>query len=82
MINTIDLSIMGKYPIDWLIFKFALQLTFWIDINALRVLFEFILLNAEHLAVPVLVLQNVRILLTLEPRVLQIEEDWLGRATL
>ena len=41
-------------------------------------LLELVFLYAKHLAVPVLVLQDVGVLLTFEPRVLQVKENWLG----
>ena len=50
------------------------KLTLWIDVDALRVLLLVVLLDAEDLAVPVLVLQDVSVLLALQPRVLQVEK--------
>ena len=41
-----------------------------------------VLLDAEHLAVAVLVLQDVSILLALEPRVLQVKQEWFIGAAL
>lgn len=41
-----------------------------------------ILLDAEDLAVAILILQDVGVLLTLQPTVLQIEQKWLVGAAL
>ena len=42
-------------------------LTLWININALRVHLLVVLLDAEHLAVPVLVLKDMGVLLSFQP---------------
>ena len=48
-----------------------------VDVDGLGVLLLVVLVDAEDPAVAVLVLQDVRVLLALQPRVLQVEQDRL-----
>ena len=57
------------------------QLTLRINVNTFWMLLLVVLVDAERLAVTVLVLQNVRILLAFQPRVLQVEQNGLFNAS-
>ena len=57
-------------------------LTLWIYVYALWMLLALVFLYAKDLAVPILVLENMCILLTLQPRVLQIKKDRLVHSAL
>ncbi len=49
-----------------------------VDVDGRRVLLLLVLLNIENLAVPVLVLQDMRVLLALQPRILEVEQPRLA----
>lgn len=51
------------------------MLTLGVDVDRLGVLLRSIFLHAEHFAVVVLVLQDVSVLLALEPGVLEIKQE-------
>eukprot|EP00356_Strombidium_inclinatum_P012758 CAMPEP_0170491508 /NCGR_PEP_ID=MMETSP0208-20121228/11088_1 /TAXON_ID=197538 /ORGANISM="Strombidium inclinatum, Strain S3" /LENGTH=152 /DNA_ID=CAMNT_0010767091 /DNA_START=2928 /DNA_END=3385 /DNA_ORIENTATION=+ len=49
-----------------------------VHVNGRRVLLLLVLLDVEHLAVPVLVLKDMRVLLPLQPRILEVEQQGLA----